>query len=531
MADASTPPSVEVAPPTAGPADAPSTPTPPGVLDLCVGDLVGRYRIEELLGEGGMARVYGLRHADHDYTAALKVPRAGLDPELRERFLLEAGAHLNLNGKRHIVSPLETGRLPPPDERPFLIMQRVDGVTLEYYNRDPQNDLEGAENRRRRMIRFCIQVARALDKAHSMPSPIIHRDVKPSNVYVAKVETEEVAGMAVEYVLLGDFGLAWRPGDEVLPVGTPEYCSPEQASHQTPTIRSDLYSLGVMMYELIEGRLPFQDNDVKRLLGLHLSEPVPPMQNAGRFEPVIKHLLAKHPEERPRSAQEVITVLTRLLFIDEGRDQVTHVGPAPKAPSPPTDRLPAPAFEADAPATRRLQPPEPLAGFADRERVAAALPQWRRPVTIVALVLLVMAGAFVASRMVPKDDPAPPPVKPVEVAAVAVVQPVALPAPSEPVPVPVPPDELAPLAKVEPPKPKPAVKPVEPKVTCEPTHEWKQMMFGNLAAVETYANKMSALEVSQESDRVGRIVHEAQTPKECARAIAEFEALKNRAIK
>ncbi len=529
-----------------------------GPLDLRLGDLVGRYRIESFLGEGGMARVYGVKHADHGHVAALKLPRLGLDAEFRERFLLEAGAHLNLNGKRHIVSPLETGTLPEPDGRPYLIMQRVNGVTLEAYMRAPERAGEPPDVLVARSIRFAIQVAMALEVAHRLKPPIVHRDLKPSNVYVARDEDLNIEGREVEYVLLGDFGLAWRRGDELNPVGTPEYCSPEQASSAEPTPRSDLYSLGVLLFELVEGHLPFRSDDVMKLLELHRSSPPPPLRNpyADGLRPIVAKLLEKHWADRPADAREVINQLTGALLRLERRDQVTSIRRMPGPEAPMTEQLPA----VDPKETARL--PRPAAGGAPRAAAGKPAPgevspapanpsllalerdlksMGSRPVLVVGFMGLAIIAAFVASRVLPKERPADPPVAvaPPSSAPPAVAEP-----PREVKAVPEP-GALEPVAVAGEPAPREAVSADTPrpvaaqKPGCEVSQRWRERRYADLGELQDLhaglgaqgdTSAMSAEALEEQVKVLGASITEAQTSAHCEDVIRRIAELRRRAL-
>jgi eukaryotic-like serine/threonine-protein kinase len=509
-------------------ADAPTPVGLPVFSEPENGDLIGRYRVNKLLGEGGMARVYEVKHLDHGHKAALKLPKLGLDEQFRERFLLEAGAHLNLNGRLHILNPLETGVLPAPDCRPFLVMQLVAGKTLEAFmcEAPPSPFREGSNARLFRSIRFMIQIAMALDNAHSLRPPIVHRDLKPSNVYVTKAYVQ-IEGKDVEYVLLGDFGLAWRRGDDLTAVGTPGYCSPEQAVNEPPTTRSDFYSLGVMLFELIEGKLPFEHPDTRELLVMHRSLTPPLLTNAvGRehFQPLVSKLLAKEAAQRPRDAAEIITALSVALLKAEERDKGTEVGRVPGFGVPPTQKLPLPAGIA----------PKNLSEKASNDLIHgvrpapfAHAPRW------IGVLLLLSIVVWVAVKLVPEDNVG---ATPQPTAPVAEVSPAPQTAASIAAPVAAPVDDLAPLkpAHVEPKVVAPkTVEPklIEPKIACEVSPEWKKMMLGNLAALEARANALPALTLETELEAVGRSVSQAETPGDCTRANKQFEALRKRAVK
>jgi serine/threonine-protein kinase len=480
-----------------------------------------------------MASVYEVRHEKTDHVAALKVPQVGLEQALVDRFLAEATVHFQLVQRPHIVAPLSFGTL--PDSRPYLVMQFVEGQTLEEWLRARGAKEGDARLELAEALRFGIQLAEGLSQAHGLNPPIIHRDLKPANVFVEARMVTVAKGQAPN-LLIGDFGLAWRRGGEALHSGTPEYISPEQALNLEPTVQSDLYTLGVILYELLEGCLPIRGADVLELMDAHRRAPPRPLEGdypEGVAE-LVMELLEKHPENRPSSARQVVNRLTSVLDRIEGRRDPTQVSFDLNAyqAARPTEQLP-PLRERAAAAKRDEA--------RDQETLARqeSLVRGQRRNLVVGLVLLAAIVAFFVARAVPSPTAEPAEVARVEAPVVApAVVPLAdsLDAGSptssadagslEAVPVPTAaPDELAPVATVRP-------KPQVPKpAACEPTADWKRLMRGNLEVLETNGRGLPALEMEEEAEKVGRAIAQASTPAECAKANSMFEALKKRALK
>jgi tetratricopeptide (TPR) repeat protein/transcriptional regulator with XRE-family HTH domain len=259
--------------------------------------LNSRYRLEDEIGRGGMGVIYRAHDTVLDRQVAVKVlTDSGLGTEGRERLKREAQAAAKLN-HHNIVSIYDVDEI---DNQPCIVMELVRGETLQ-----AQRPREiGA------VVAVARQVCAALDHAHV--HGIIHRDLKPENILVAPDGT----------VKLMDFGLARSRGasrltEEGVLVGTVFYLAPEQAMGQEIDGRADLYSLGVMLYELAAGRLPFTADDPVAVISQHLYAPVvPPRAHNEQIPPaldaLIVRLLSKRLEDRPASAAEVLQVLEHL---------------------------------------------------------------------------------------------------------------------------------------------------------------------------------------------------------------------------
>lgn len=264
----------------------------------------GRYRVERLVGEGARKRVYCATDVRLGREVALAIVKTeGLDSAGRERVAREARAMARLGDHPHIVTVFDVG---DEADQPYIVSQLMPGGSVAEL-------LERSEDRRvpvEEALRITVEVAEALDHAHR--HGVVHRDLKPANVWRA------VDGS----VRLGDFGLAATTDQsrltvEGLVVGTVAYLAPEQAVGRPPDARSDLYSLGAMLYELLTGRPPFLGEDAVTVISQHLNTaPVAPSWHNAAVSPaldaLVVRMLAKDPKERPESARSVIEDLQRL---------------------------------------------------------------------------------------------------------------------------------------------------------------------------------------------------------------------------
>ncbi|HEX2620638.1 MAG TPA: protein kinase [Phototrophicaceae bacterium] len=271
------------------------------VNDPLVGRTIDGYLIEQLLGHGGMARVYRAIEENLSRFVAIKIidPHAVNYDEYRERFKLEARAIARLN-HANIVNIYRFGEV---DHMYYMAMDYIDGSDLkwvldEYHRNNEQMPYES-------IFRVIDQIARALDYSHRQG--VIHRDIKPSNIMLNS------RGEAI----LADFGLALvtSEGTQGLTFGSPHYIAPEQAVSSGGVVpQSDLYSLGVALYEMLSGHLPFYKGEPLQIAMSHLSDPVPdPRQyNPGlhsAFVPILNKVLAKEPEKRYLSGAKLATAL------------------------------------------------------------------------------------------------------------------------------------------------------------------------------------------------------------------------------
>jgi serine/threonine-protein kinase len=263
--------------------------------------LAGRYSLERELGRGGMGIVYLARDVSLDRPVALKVlpPTFAVHDSLRQRFLREAQTAAKLSHP-HIIPIYAVEEL---GDVVFFAMAYVDGETLRR-RVERRGPLPAAD-----VLRILREVAWALGHAHAQG--VVHRDVKPDNILL-----EAPSGRA----LIGDFGIArtvhagqLTGAGELL--GTPEFMSPEQAAGEALDGRSDLYSLGIVGYFALSGRLPFQAPTVAAVLAQHLTKPPPPVPSSvvapKHLTRLIKRLLAKDPGGRFESAAALTEALDR----------------------------------------------------------------------------------------------------------------------------------------------------------------------------------------------------------------------------
>lgn len=267
--------------------------------DVADGVLVdGRYRIVKRIGSGGMADVYCAEDTHLGREVALKVlhRRFAQDAEFVERFRREASAAAGLQHP-HVVGVFDRGS---HDGTYYIAMEYLRGRTLK------EIVAEEAPLDQLRAIGLGMQILQAAAFAHR--NGVVHRDFKPHNVIVDDQGNAKVT----------DFGIARAGASEMTEtgsiMGTAQYISPEQAQGQDVTPRSDVYSIGVMLYEMLTGRLPFDGESAVSIALKHMSEPPPPMSQGGaRIEPnlegVVMGALAKEPAARWQSADDFAAAL------------------------------------------------------------------------------------------------------------------------------------------------------------------------------------------------------------------------------
>ena len=261
---------------------------------------IGRYQVQERLGTGGMATVYKALDPYGD-TYALKVPDVRvLDHETSAaRFFREMEISQSLHHPG-IVRIFEVHR-GDDNTHPYIALELLEGETL----RDTlarEAPLDEA-----RAVKYIRELTDALAYAHGQQ--IIHRDLKPSNIMVTKRGDLRIM----------DFGIAKAANLETLTgtditLGTPDYMAPEQVESRAASVQSDLYSLGVMLYEMLTGRLPLEDTDAYRLLVRKMREPAPRVmlsrpEVTKRLDNLVAMLLSADPARRPRSADELARLL------------------------------------------------------------------------------------------------------------------------------------------------------------------------------------------------------------------------------
>ncbi|MFI0979971.1 serine/threonine-protein kinase [Streptomyces sp. NPDC021093] len=254
--------------------------------------LAGRYRLGDVLGSGGMGRVWRARDEVLHRTVAIKELRAGLYAAEADRVVLHARTQKEARAAARINHPgvVTVHDVLEHDDRPWIVMEYVDGPSLadrlkETGSCDPQE-----------AARIGLQVLAALRAAHGVG--VLHRDVKPGNVMLAKDGR----------VLLTDFGIAAIEGDSTITrtgelVGSLDYLAPERIRGEDPGPASDLWALGATLYTAVEERSPFRRTSPISTMQAVVAEDPSPSYNAGALAPVIVALLRKEPDERPSAAE------------------------------------------------------------------------------------------------------------------------------------------------------------------------------------------------------------------------------------
>jgi serine/threonine protein kinase len=261
--------------------------------------LAGRYVIEEVLGEGGMATVYRARHKLVDRPCAVKIMSPGLsrDPVVRERFRREAKAAQKL-AHPNIIEIFDQGDT--EDGTAYLVMELLEGESLG-------TTLTRGRLTHERALPIMVQVARALARAHDFE--VIHRDLKPDNIFLC------TRSDGTDLVKLLDFGIARSLQDARLTgqgevFGTPQYMAPERITSIDAGASSDLYAVGVIFFEMLAGKLPFDAPDIPSYFLKHLREPAPSVRKLAPDTPqvveaLISSLMAKEPGGRPVDAHRL----------------------------------------------------------------------------------------------------------------------------------------------------------------------------------------------------------------------------------
>lgn len=283
---------------------------------------LNRYRIVRQLGEGGMGKVFLARQTDLNRDVVIKVmhEHVAQDPRFQQCFLQETQAMAQFQHP-YAVSLFDAQLV--SDDGPFIIMEYVKGKTLDVVLR---------ENKRftpQRASRLLSQLCEVLHDAHA--KGIVHRDLKPSNLMILDADTQ------YEKLKVMDFGLAKFTVNPTIKsvseatndymLGTPAYVSPEQARGEETDHRTDIYSMGVIVYEMLAGRLPFDGMSTMDTLLAHAVEPPPPMASEEVYIPpaierVVLKCLGKRPEERFQSARD---------FFNKYMEALSASDPGPEA--------------------------------------------------------------------------------------------------------------------------------------------------------------------------------------------------------
>jgi eukaryotic-like serine/threonine-protein kinase len=300
------------------------------IRDRLIGTtLAGRYLVEEVIGEGGMATVYRARHKLVDRPCAVKVmnPALASDPTTRERFRREAKSAQTL-AHPNVIEIFDQGET--PEGTTYIVMELLAGRTLGELTEAGPVPLP-------RALPIMIQISRGIARAHDLG--VVHRDLKPENIFIVGRPD------GTDLVKILDFGIARSRGDTRLTnagelFGTPQYLAPERIAGGEAGPSVDLYALGVIFFEMATGKLPFEASDPTTFLVKHMKERPPPPRAIDprlpeRLDTLIVQLLEKDPKARPADAHRIeqdLVLLARSLGVT--------VPPEPEA-EPQTSRPPA----------------------------------------------------------------------------------------------------------------------------------------------------------------------------------------------
>lgn len=312
---------------------------------LTPGQEIGPYRVIEQVGKGGMATVYKAHHAAMDRYVAIKILpfQFAQDKEFNERFRREV----------RVIAKLEHPRILPVYDSgdfqgtPYLVMRYLDAGTLKEH-------IEAGKLPLAEVDRIFTQLADALAYAHS--HEIVHRDIKPSNVMLTRQGD----------VFLTDFGIAKLVGEHTqftasgAITGTPAYMSPEQAEGRPIDARADIYALGIVLYEMVTGRVPFEAETPLAVILKHLQAPLPPPSSITEVHPAVEQVifkaLARNREDRYTSVTDLLTSWKQAVDLAKS-EKVTQAGMASVASLLETQAVPLPVAKPSAPPVRG-EPPQ-----------------------------------------------------------------------------------------------------------------------------------------------------------------------------
>jgi serine/threonine-protein kinase len=506
---------------------------PPSVqveeTDPLIGLDLGGFKVVKLLAAGGMGLVYEALHPAIGRRAAVKVlkPEVAADAEWTKRFLAEARA-LGSIKHRNLIEVLNFGKT--PDGREFLMMEFLDGEPLDaYIHRLGQLSPAVA-------LGIADQILNGLAEAHK--KGVVHRDLKPANVYLLREHNGELLVKVLDFGLARQEPIALIDGAVNLPkrddgasllAGTPEYIAPEQAQGKKVEGSADLYSLGIMLFEMLSGQLPFDADSVTALLQKHLSERPPKLSSVMNnvpegLEEFVESLLMKEPERRPSSADAARVTVQRLLKRLAQDSTAVRMNPA----------LPEVEDSKRATTMKIVRPAEAQEAGTDKA-LLAAFPEKKNRGWVLALVVLVLLLIGALALTMNGDKPKPPP------PVVVVVTP--------PEPVKVEPSVVTPEPVKEAPELDPVValpkidktaKPVKPVGTkmiveqsgCDPTPEWRKgitLSLGQMGGDHRVLEDRKLYEIfDKEQGRVSELATSARTVSDCSVAQAAFDKLKGK---
>ena len=370
-----------------------------------IGKVVGKVRIDQLLAHGGMAEVYLGTHLTLGRPVAIKVLHSYIEeePDLRERFEREAKV---VAGFRHpnIVQVYDFDTI---EGHPYIAMEYLDGPTLGVL----LQDLHARKQRLtpEQVTEVLKGPAAALDYAHARG--VIHRDVKPGNIMLHRIPRETTALDVTNAdldAIVTDFGLLRMTGATLQTsygtiAGTPNYMSPEQASGTTVDYRTDIYSLGVVLYEMLAGRAPFDGDTTMTVLYKQIHEPPPPIPGISPQEQaVLDKALSKNPADRYQSCGKLAEAYAAAIAEQPAEETVRRPVPptitTTELPAEETVRRPAPSTVPSAVPESRPLPSTVTAVAVDKppHNPAPKKRSWFLPAAIASAAVVVLGvGALV----------------------------------------------------------------------------------------------------------------------------------------
>ena len=346
--------------------------TKSGAPDPLIGRVIsGRYKITSLIARGGMGKVYRAEQAPLGRLCAIKVLNPNYtgdaDPEFHKRFFREASITSKITHP-NCVTIFDYGTT--EDNILYMAMEYLEGKTLHLALR------EGGVMHEMRAGRIASQICRALREAHNLG--VIHRDLKPANIFLTRPSTRAPDAHGTipppseedeDFVKVLDFGLVKhlgeRPEEQLtqtgLFMGSPKYMAPEQIQGGHVDARTDIYSLGIIMYEMLAGKVPFERATSVNILMAHVGEPPPPMREVNPnllcspgFEEIVMRCIAKEPNDRFSSMDEVLQAIRRA-------HGVSMTGQIAAMPVPGTG--PHGAHRTGPYSVNNTGPPPPIAGW------------------------------------------------------------------------------------------------------------------------------------------------------------------------
>jgi len=370
------------------------------MIELASGTvIVGRYRVERLIGSGGMGAVYEVEHLHTGQRLALKVLTMQHQGAAVERFKREARAASRIQSD-HVVRVTDADVAPELGGAPFLVMELLDGADLEHAT-------AGGAASHEDVVMWLRQVARALSKAHE--AGIVHRDLKPENLFLTRRED----GSPLVKVL--DFGIAKLTAESgVLTrsdqfLGTPAYMAPEQAESQGApvTAASDLYAIGLIAFRLLVGRSYWRPGSLAQMLAQILVEPMPLASERGStlgpaFDAWFARACARDSSKRFGAAIDQVEALAGALGLPEEKRAPTPVSSQKRVSAVTSTLESAPTVTPDDAG------PVPTLGASSREMTTARTRRSRARWPLVAAgaaVLMIAAAALYVPGRASKTDP------------------------------------------------------------------------------------------------------------------------------